>query len=41
VIGGVALGAQAPLSFGGVLLLAALMILELSRAIGWLNRARD
>jgi len=41
VLGGVALGVQVPLSFGWALPLAALMILGLSRAIGWLNRAGD
>jgi hypothetical protein len=41
VLGSVALGMQLPLSFGWALLLAALIILGLSRAIGWLNRAGD
>jgi len=41
VFGGVALAVQVPLSFGWALLLAALVFLGLSRAIGWFNRAGD
>jgi hypothetical protein len=40
-LGAIALGAELPIGFGPVLLLGALAILGLSRAIRWLQRADE